>query len=615
MSTRVLELLSPAKNRETGMAAINHGADAVYMGVAGFSARTAAGNEVGEIEKLAKYAHFYNARLYVALNTILYDHELDKVEKLIRQLWDAGADALIIQDLGILEMDLPPIPLFASTQMDNRSVSQVQFLEAAGFARVILARELPLKAIRDIRKKTAVDLEAFVHGALCACYSGRCYFSAAIGKRSANRGECAQPCRLAWNLITGGGHVLEKERFLLSLKDMNRSDYLYDLIQAGVTSFKIEGRLKDLAYVKNITAFYRKKLDDIMDGRPGYRAASSGKTELFFSPDPQKTFNRGQTDYLLSGKNDGIASLDTPKAMGEPAGKVHDVDHRYFTLKGGHDLHNGDGLCFIGPSGKLQGFNINRTENEKIYPAGYFDVKKSGLLPGTLLYRNHDHAFHQALSKDVAKRRIAVHFIFYETGNGFALRGLDEDGTLAEVFGEMEKIEAINREKALPALKKQLTRLGDSLFYLTDLQIHSKPYFLPAKVLNQLRRDLLALLAEKRQQNYQRQPAPPRPEGLMNYGCDHLDYSANVSNRKAEAFYLKQGVIRIDPAFEITRPGPGAVVMTLRHCILKALGQCRKEVKTVREIWKDPLFLENTAGRFLLEFDCARCEMRIRLTG
>ena len=606
-----LELLSPAKNRELGMAAVNHGADAVYIGAAGFSARAAAGNDIDEIEKLAAYAHFYKAKIYIALNTLIFDHEMKEVQKLIRHLWNAGADALIIQDLGILELDLPPIPLFASTQLDNRTVDRVRFLESAGFERVILARELSLKEIKDIRQNTAVDLETFVHGALCACYSGRCYFSAAIGKRSANRGQCGQPCRLSWTLMNGEGRVLEKDRHLLSLKDMNRSDYLHDLALAGVTSFKIEGRLKDPAYVKNITAHYRKKLDEIITGSSDYKAASSGRTELFFVPDPLKTFNRGETDYFLLGRKGDIQSLNTPKSLGEKIGTVDQMDSRYFSLNIAHDLHNGDGICFMNSSGKLEGFQVNRVDGDKIYPAGPSDLRKSSLVLGSVIYRNHDHLFQKKMSGGSSERKIALDLSFFETPQGFALQGKDEDGNTAEVWLETEKIEAKDGAQALATLKKQLGRLGESPFYLKTLNLPSKPYFVITRELNRIRRELLEILSQKRSEDYVREPAKPRPD-VLPFPGNPLDFTANVANSKALEFYKKRGVETIDPAFELHQPGPETVVMTLRHCILRSLGQCRRDLKALPEMWKDPLFLENKAGRFRLEFDCTACEMRIK---
>jgi len=517
------------------MAAVNHGADAVYIGASGFSARAAAGNDIGEIEKLAAYAHFYKAKIYIALNTLIFDHELKEVQKLIRHLWNAGADALIIQDLGILELDLPPIPLFASTQLDNRSVDRVRFLESSGFERVILARELSLKEIKEIRQNSCVDLETFVHGALCACYSGSCYFSVAIGKRSANRGQCGQPCRLSWTLMNGEGHVLEKDRHLLSLKDMNRSDYLHDLVLAGVTSFKIEGRLKDPAYVKNVTAHYRKRLDDLIAGSSGYRAASSGRTELFFSPDPLKTFNRGETDYFLLGRKGDIQSLNTPRSLGEKIGTVDQVNFRYFTLKGPHDFHNGDGICFMNGYGKLEGFQVNRLDGDKIYPAGPSDLRKSSLVPGSVIYRNHGHVFQKKLAGASSERKIALDLSFFEIPQGFALQGRNEDGNTAGVWLETEKIEAKDGAPALATLKKQLGRLGESPFYLKALSLPSKPYFVITRELNRIRRELLEILGQKRNETYFRDIAKPRPE-VLPFPGNHLDFTANVANRKALNF-------------------------------------------------------------------------------
>lgn len=611
-----LELLSPAKNKEFGMAAISHGADAVYIGADRFGARSAAGNPVSEIEELAAYAHLYKAKVYIALNTILFDNELADARKLIDRLWNAGADALIIQDMGLLEMDLPPIPLFASTQANNQTVARVQFLEASGFERVILARELGIREIEEISQSTTVALEAFVHGALCACYSGQCYFSAVIGNRSANRGECGQPCRLPWNLISQADQgvekerVLEQERHLLSLKDMNRSDHLGRLAAAGITSFKIEGRLKDLAYVKNITAFYRQKLDSLMTVGSVYGPASSGRTTFSFVPDPLKTFNRGETDYFLFGRKGKIHSFDTPKSLGEKIGQVDHIDTRYLTLKISHDIQNGDGLCYMDQGGRLQGFQVNSTNQGKIYPSGRLNLKKSPLFPGALIYRNHDHLFLKKLGGDSAQRRIGLDLSFHETAEGFVLKGQDEDENRAEVRLDMEKIFAQNEPAALATLNKQFGKLGASIFYLRQLTLHSKPYFIPTRDLNQIRRALLERMTLKRSEAYEQAPAIPRPLPAP-YPETQVDFTANVANEKAIQFYRKRGVTRVDAAFEVSPPGPGTVVMTLRHCIRQALGACPKETKTPPVGWDAPLFLENKKGRFQLVFDCKRCQMKI----
>ena len=613
MISQKLELLSPAKNKEFGMAAISHGADAVYIGAKKFGARSAAGNSVSDIEELAAYAHLYNARVYIALNTIFFDHELDDVGKLIGRLWNAGADALIIQDMGLLEMDLPPIPLFASTQTNNQTLARVKFLEAAGFERVILARELGISEIEQISKATTVALEAFVHGALCACYSGQCYFSAAIGsigKRSANRGECGQPCRLPWNLLDRTGQVLEKDRHLLSLRDMNRSAHLGRLASAGITSFKIEGRLKDLAYVKNITGFYRQKLDCLMTNGSGYAPVSSGRTLFSFVPDPVKTFNRGETDYFLFGRKGRVHSFDTPKSLGEKIGMVDRINPGFLSLKQAHDIQNGDGLCYMDKRGRLQGFQVNSTEQGKIYPSGRLDLKKSSLFTGAVIYRNHDHKFLKKLATPSSERKIGIDLYFHETVDGFVLKGRDEDGNLGETGLNMEKIPAQNESAATAALNKQFGKLGGSIFYLQQLTIHSKGWFIPTRDLNQLRRSLLDEMLARRVEVYNRVCAIPRPLPAPYPGTD-VDFTANVSNEKAVEFYKKRGVSVVDPAFEVSAPGAGTVVMTLRHCIRQALGLCPREKKSSPGLENEPLFLENAKGRFQVVFDCERCQMKI----
>jgi len=602
-----LELLSPAKNREFGMAAINHGADAVYIGAERFGARGAAGNSVADIATLTAHAHLYNAKVYIAFNTILFDHELADARALIEELWNAGADALIIQDMGLLEMDLPPIPLFASTQTNNQTLARVQFLEASGFERVILARELSLREIEQISQSTTVALEAFVHGALCAGYSGQCYFSAAIGKRSANRGECGQPCRLPWNLVSEGGQVLERERHLLSLKDMNRSDHLGQLARAGITSFKIEGRLKDIAYVKNVTGFYRQKLDALMTTGSAFRPASSGRTVFSFVPDPLKTFNRGETDYFLFGRKGKIHSFDTPKSLGEPIGQVDHIDSKFFTLKQAHDIQNGDGLCYVDPKGQLGGFQVNSTTQGKIYPSGRMNLEKSSLVPGALIHRNHDHQFLKKLASPSAERKIGLALSFHESLDGFVLKGRDEDELVCEEGLAMEKIPAQNQAAALAALNKQLGKLGGSLFYLKELEICSPPYFIPIRELNQLRRALLESMTLKRAQGYCRVCAIPRPAPVQ-YPDTRVDFTGNVANEQAIKFYTKRGVSVVDSAFELSLPEADTVVMNLRHCIRKALGQCPGETKNSPG---EPLFLENAKGRFKLVFDCDNCRMKI----
>src|ERR1035437_1229160 len=358
-----IELLSPAKNLECGLAAINHGADAVYIGASSFGARAAAGNTLEDIATLVQYAHKYRSKVHVALNTILTDEQLPEAEKLIWEVYNAGADALIVQDMGILQLNLPPIALHASTQTDNRTVEKVKFLQDVGFSRVVLARELSLKQIAEIASQTDVELEAFIHGALCVSYSGQCYMSQANCGRSANRGQCAQYCRLPYHLVDADDNVLVKNKHLLSLKDLDQSDSLEEMLEAGVTSFKIEGRLKDADYVKNITAYYRRKLDAILDGSTRYRRASAGRTTILFEPNPEKSFRRSNTDYFLHGRKPDIAQLETPKSLGEPIGKVTYIGRNFFEMQNGTLLNNGDGLCFINKHGDLTGFRVNRVEH------------------------------------------------------------------------------------------------------------------------------------------------------------------------------------------------------------------------------------------------------------
>jgi collagenase-like PrtC family protease len=385
---RHIELLAPAKDLESGRAAINHGADAVYVGAPKFGARSAAGNSLDDIAKLIQYAHRYWAKVYVALNTILFDDELDEAQTIIRSISEAGADALIIQDMGLLELDLPPLPLFASTQTHNYSLKKIQFLEKVGFQRIILARELSLKQLKEIRANTRVELELFIHGALCVSFSGQCYMSQAIQGRSANRGVCAQMCRLPYTLTDNLGQVLENEKYLLSLKDLNLSEYLRDLIDTGISSFKIEGRLKDINYVKNITAFYRQRIDEILETDSSLSSASSGRTIAEFQPDPSRTFNRGFTDHFFRRRNKDILSSQTPKSVGACLGTVGKIRRDHFLLETTEALHNGDGICFFDQQELLCGTNINKVEINKIYPS-----ELKGIEEGTMIYRNYDHQF------------------------------------------------------------------------------------------------------------------------------------------------------------------------------------------------------------------------------
>lgn len=617
-----LELLAPAKNLEFGKAAVNHGADAVYIGPEQFGARAAAGNCVADIQALCNYAHRYYARVYVAFNTLLFDHELESARQLIGQLYNAGVDALIIQDMGLLEMDLPPIPLFASTQTDNRTPEKVKFLEQSGFSRVILARELSLSAIKQIRDATSVELESFVHGALCVCYSGQCYMSASIGGRSANRGACGQPCRLAWNLEDKDGTVLCENRHLLSLKDMNRSDCLAELVRAGITSFKIEGRLKNLDYVKNITGFYRQKLDALIETDSSKTCASSGSTNLSFTCEPSKTFNRGFTDYFLSDSPGSspapIEAFDTPKSVGEPVGQVKKIKNQALVLDLAHDLRAGDGICFPKALGRLKGFYVNRVDEKLwVYPSQKTRIDKKDLPEGTMVFRNHDIKFERLMAGVTAQRKIALGLTFCEHPEGFELLCVDEDNIQARAMLYVPGDSARNPDTALAAIKKQLGKLGNTCFALNSLEIHSKPVFLSAADLNSLRRDLVACLEKNRLKAYARPAAAPRPVPVPFYR-DNLDFRANAANHLSVQFYKKRGVKSIAPAFECAPPGPGTQVMTTKHCIRRSLGWCSGRAEKNRTRYGQPpvgpLFLTNGKHRFQVVFNCKECEMQIWTT-
>ena len=469
-----LELLAPAKNITIGMAAIDHGADAVYIGPPQFSARSEAGNDLQDIARLIDYAHFFYAKVYVTINTILTDREIPMALDMINALYEMGADGLIIQDPGLLELDLPPIPLIASTQMHNHTPKKVQFLEQVGFKRVILARELSVEEIQAIRQDTKVELEAFVHGALCISYSGQCYMSQAVAKRSGNRGVCAQPCRSRYTLTDSDGrHVIEK-KFLLSLKDLNLSAHIADLVFAGVTSFKIEGRLKDVEYVKNVVAAYRIAIDKFIHTHPAYGRASSGTPVFDFTPDLSKTFNRGYTTYFINGRKGKIASFNTQKSMGQSVGIVTEIGRDFFRYDG-IPLENGDGLCFFTAEDKLTGFLVNQVKDDRIYPNAL-----KGLTPGTPLYRNHDHAFSRCLKKTSAKRRIALSVEFIQKPATIGLKMIDEDNIQSEYTLAHTYETAKHPNRMAAQIHTHLARTGDTAYTISKIDIQpSSPGFIP----------------------------------------------------------------------------------------------------------------------------------------
>lgn len=607
-----LELLAPAKNADYGIEAIRHGADAVYIGGPAFGARATAGNSVEDIARLCTYAHQYHAQVFVALNTILMDNELADAEKLIWQLYEAGADALIVQDMGVLQLNLPPIALHASTQMDNRSPEKVAFLEQVGFSQVVLARELGLSQIRDVAAHTNMQLEFFIHGALCVAYSGLCNLSHSFSNRSANRGECSQMCRLPGNLKTRQGDVLAQNEHLLSLKDNNQTENLEALIDAGIRSFKIEGRLKDLSYVKNVTAHYRQKLDAIMARRPEFKASSHGRCEHSFIPDPEKTFNRGSTDYFVNERSQGIKDFRSPKYIGEEVGKVVSIGKDFIQVSSTHEFNNGDGLAFFPANfamakqsdDKLQGLRVNRAEGLKLH---ILQVPRD-LKVGMTLYRNHNQAFEALLSKESSKRIIGVDLRLSDTQDGLALTLTDIYGLSATVNLVVEKTPATDVDKTLQNTRTQLGKLGSTDFVARSISIDTaQAWFLPASVLNGLRRDGVAALEAARIQGYVR-PLPWKHNQDAVYPVKHLSYLGNVANEKAKDFYQRHGVIEIQDTYEKNGVTEDVPLMITKHCLRFNFNLCPKEVPGIKA---DPMVLEIGNDVLKLVFDCPKCEMMV----
>ncbi|MDR1745829.1 MAG: U32 family peptidase [Tannerella sp.] len=640
MTVRAIELVSPARDLECGIEAVKHGADAVYIGAPKFSARAAAGNSIDEIRQLCDFAHVFNVRVYAALNTILTDDELIEAERLAWRLYDAGVDALIIQDFGLTQMSLPPLPLHASTQMDNRTPEKVRLLQELGFRQAVLARELSLGEIAEVSAAAPdITLEAFVHGSLCVSYSGRCYLSAAMTGRSANRGECAQCCRLPYTLLDADGKVIIANKHLLSLKDLNRSDALEAMMAAGVSSFKIEGRLKDVSYVKNITAYYRQRLDAVFARNTAYRRSSAGYSSYTFIPAPEKSFNRGFTDYFLQRRADEITSFDTPKSIGEYVGVVEEVRANWASLRGTKqspdpkpnrsqrpvrfeprptkpnrfqkpvrfeqstpDVVAGDGIVFLNESGELEGFRVNRVEGERIYP-----YKMPAIKPGTTLYRNHSHAFETLLSKPSAERRLRVKMEFYDTSFGFALAATDETGARAVIAFPLVKEPA--RTAPGENIRRQLSKLGNTPFETDEIVIRmQQSWFVPSSVLSEMRREVISRLLSLHKIRYCR-PIVSYPANPPAYPEKRLDYTANIHNCKAKAFYEKLGAGHTEPSFEQRRPKQ-AILMVTKHCLKYSFGYCPKHPKN-NNPWKEPFRLIYRDKYYTINFDCKNCLMTV----
>ncbi len=601
-----LELLSPAKNLEFGREAINHGADALYIGAPAFGARAAATNTLEDINALVSYAHLYGSKVFVTVNTLLFDNEIEAAVRMIHQLYNIGVDALLIQDMGLLECDLPPIELHASTQCHNASVDRIKFLEQAGFKRVVLARETSLEQMREIRQATHLDLEAFVHGALCVSYSGQCYMSQYLNQRSGNRGCCSQPCRSTYDLYNGDGKLLSKEKHLLSLRDFNASQQLRSMIDAGIMSFKIEGRLKDLSYVKNITAYYRQLIDSMMEG---HKKSSSGSCTYTFTPDPERTFNRGYTDYFLRERKP-MASFATQKSIGKKIGEVTSTSSSSLSISGTEPLATGDGLCYFDGDGKLQGFLVNGVQRRTITPNRMPEIKI-----GTTIWRNNDQLFEKQMQGHTAERKINIEMLFSYYKTGFSLILKDKDGLSVMQHLEAEHIDSNNPLLNSNTIVKQLSKLGNTPFSASLVTDNTEGrYFIPSSTLNELRRTAVEKLKEYRISHLHPKDCAHIDQGLP-YPSTTLDYRANVINNKAEDFYKHHGVSEIERGLELTENYDGKALMTTKYCLRYELGCClqnnSRSKPQLNIAPSDTLILRNNNRRFRLEFDCHQCLMRI----
>ena len=607
-----LELLAPAKNTDFGIEAIHHGADAVYIGGPAFGARAKAPNTVAEIARLVKHAHRFHAEVFVALNTIFHDNELEGVRQLVHQLYEAEVDALIVQDMGLLAMDLPPIQLHASTQTDIRTVEKAQFLDQVGFSQLVLARELDIRTVKKIADSTTANLEYFIHGALCVAFSGQCFISHAHTGRSANRGECSQECRLPYTLEDQKGRIIGKDKHYLSMKDNDQSANLRALIDAGVSSFKIEGRYKDLPYVKNATAHYRLLLDEILEERPDLAKSSAGHATFTFTPQPEKTFNRSATDYFANGRQADIGAFDTPKFSGEALGKVTKVGKDFIEVATDIELHNGDGVCFFDVHKELVGLRVNTVRGKKLYP----NEMPADIRNNTLIYRNRDHAFMRLLEKESATRKISVSMIFYETRDGFALTVTDTQDFSATAQIMAEKQVANDANKAEKSLKENLSKLGNTDFFAEEVHLEiAQAWFVPASIINNLRREAIEQLIQVRELGYERPALRPAVEPPAIYPEDSLSYLANVYNQSARGFYKKHGVKLISKAYEANEELGEVPVMITKHCLRYSHGLCPKEAKGVigvqGTVTAEPMTLISGNDSYTLKFDCKPCEMHV----
>jgi collagenase-like PrtC family protease len=624
-----IELLAPARTADIGIEAVNHGADAVYIGGPSFGARSNASNEVSEIARLVQHAHRYHAKVFPTLNTILRDDELEPARQMIWELYDAGADALIVQDMALLEMDLPPIQLHASTQTDIRTVEKAKFLQDVGFSQIVLARELTLEQIKAVADATDVAIEFFVHGALCVAYSGQCFISHAHTGRSANRGDCSQACRLPYNVLDGSGQVVAFEQHVLSMKDNDQSANLKALIDVGVRSFKIEGRYKDMGYVKNLTAHYRLLLDEVLEQRPELARASSGECTFFFQPEPERNFNRGSTDYFVNGRREDIGAFESPKHLGLPLGEVAKVGDTWFDIaiddvatREAGGIHNGDGLNYLTLTKDVVGVQVNTAEpigksgrlwrvhpNEGI--AGLKDLQ-----PGLAINRNRDRAWENQLGKKSSERRIGLWASLSDTPDGLALQLSDDDGFVGEAQVVCDKQAPQDAERAEATLRELVGKLGTTIFEPREVTLSlAQPWFVPASALKALRRDAVVALEAAREAGRERLPRAAAVEPPVPYPEDSLSYLANVFNHKAADFYAKHGVKVIEPAYESHEELGEVSLMITKHCVRFSLSLCPKQAKGVQgvqgQVKAEPLQLINGKEKLTLRFDCKPCEMHV----
>ncbi|HQO23121.1 MAG TPA: U32 family peptidase [Spirochaetota bacterium] len=593
-----VELLSPAKNADFGISAVNCGADAVYIGADKFGARKNASNSIADIARLVSYSHKFRAKVYAAVNTVFNDEEIEHAVKLIHELYDAGIDGIIIQDMGVLECSLPPVKLIASTQTENSSPEKVKFLEDCGFSRVILARELGLKEIREIRRNTSVELEAFVHGAACVSFSGNCYMSYFIGERSANRGECAQPCRNKYSLFDEKNRLICADKYLLSLKDINRSEYIGEMISAGISSFKIEGRLKDESYVKNVTSYYRKKIDAVLEDKKLTRS-SFGKSFCGFDADIKKSFNRGFSDYFLNGRTKEITSFDTPKAIGYESGKIISVGKNNLTVDGKYVC--GDGISYYMKDGSLSGAYVNGVSGNKI------ELSKneySAIMQGLSIFKNYDKQFEDSVKAAECNRFLPISIsITSEELDGLLrlnITAKDEENTEVSIFSDDKFEIAKNQDMALENIRSSFSKLKDTEFRTESFSFSGKAPFIKMSVLNSLRRDLIEKLTNKREQAYQFE----RKQMILTshqYISTEVDFTVNVLNNKARAFYERHGATVLEYAAESGLNLNGKKLMSTKHCLKYSFGMCGKGSE---------LYLyDQWNNRFTLKFDCEKCEM------